>query len=66
MESIAAHPNTSQPNNFRRRWTAGLISVCPPKADVKRIWNVKEIETTRKINALLGRYNLLRSLENLT
>jgi hypothetical protein len=34
MESIADHPNTSQPNIFRRRWIAGLISVCPPKAKV--------------------------------
>src|SRR5216684_4567486 len=36
MESIVAHPNTGRPFDFRRRWTAGLIGVCPPKAKVTR------------------------------
>src|SRR5258708_39510364 len=36
MESIEAHPNTGQPYNFRRRWTAGLVGDCPPKAKVTR------------------------------
>jgi hypothetical protein len=36
MESIVAHPNTGQPFNFRRRWTAGFVGVCSPKAKVTR------------------------------
>src|SRR6266571_2478318 len=36
MESIEAHPNTGQPFNFHRRWTAGLVGDCPPKAKVTR------------------------------
>ena len=27
---------------------------CPPKADVKLFWIMKEMETTKKINALFG------------
>jgi hypothetical protein len=38
---------------------------CPPKADVKGFWITKEIETTKKLNALFGRYVPLRGLENL-
>ena len=36
MESIVAHPSTGPTLRFRRRWTAGLIGVCPPKAKVTR------------------------------
>jgi hypothetical protein len=40
-----------------------VADLCPPKADVKGFWIMKEIETTKKINALLGRYILLGGLE---
>jgi len=36
MKSIVAHPSTGPPFNFRRRRTAGLVGVCPPKAKVTR------------------------------
>jgi hypothetical protein len=35
-EWVETHPNTDQPFNFRRRWTAGLVGVCSPKAKVTR------------------------------
>ena len=36
MESIVAHPSTGPTLNFRQRWTAGLVRVCPPNANVTR------------------------------
>jgi hypothetical protein len=41
------------------------MDTCPPKADVKRFWITKEIESNKKINALFGRYISLRGIENL-
>jgi hypothetical protein len=38
---------------------------CPPKADVKRFWITKEIETTKKINVLFAKNIPLRGIENL-
>ena len=36
-----------------------------PKADVKRFWITKEIETSKKINVLLAKNIPLRGIENL-